>query len=186
MGVLNASSMGNTIPKAVVTSADQLTYMASMPYKRMSDSKAFREVNKGIKEALAGKKVEKPKDAEYNWMISGVSRFYKGDFVEVKDDKFLMIKPAKGKAIKVPLAKLSTGAQAYARLRAGAGAAPAAEEPGMESWESAKGGKTIEASFVSLSGGKITLKKQGGKIVTFNLSLLSDQSRQRAKELAGE
>lgn len=186
MGVLNADSMGNIIPKAVVTSPDQMTYMASMPYKSMKDSKAFRAANNKVKAALAGDTIAKPADAKYVWTLTGSGRFYRGDFVELKDDKELVLKSPEGKTFKVPMAKLTAGTQAYARHLAGGGDKEATEKPQMEPWESAKGGQTIHATFLSLKGGKITLKKSNGKLLTFSLSLLSEKSQQRAKELAGE
>jgi hypothetical protein len=186
IGVLNASSMGNIIPKAVVTSPDQLTYMASMPYKSMKDSKAFRAANTKVKAALAGQSMEAPKDAKFAWTIAGSGRFYKGDFVELKDDKDLVLKSPEGKPFNVPMAKLTSGAQAYARHLAGGGEEKPAEKLEMEPWESAKGGKTIHATFLSLKGEKITLKKQDGKLASFSISLLSEKSQQRAKELAAK
>ena len=62
MGALNAKSMGNTIPMAVVTSSDQMTYMTSVSYEGMKDSKAFRNANTMVKEALAGTPASKPED----------------------------------------------------------------------------------------------------------------------------
>lgn len=186
MGVLTAKSMGNIIPKAVVTSPDQMTYMASMPYKSMKDPKAFRAANAKVKDGLAGLTIPKPGDAKYVWTISGSGRFYRGAFVELKDDKDLVLKSPEGKQFNVPMAKLTRGTQAYARHLAGGGEEKSAEKPQMEPWESAKGGQTIHATFLSLKGDKITLKKQNGKLATFSIARLSEESQKRAKELAGK
>lgn len=186
LGVINANSMGNIIPKVVVTSHNQKSYIASMPYKSMKDKKSFRAVNAQIKEALAGKAMEKPKDAKIVWTLAGSGRYYKGDFVEIKDDKDLVLKSPEGKNFSVPLEKLTKGTQAYARALAGGGAEPAAsKKPELESWTNKKG-KQIHARFLSLKNGKISLEKMDGKVVTFNVSVLSEESQKRAKELAGQ
>ena len=53
-------------------------------------------------------------------------------------------------------------------------------------WKDAAGKRTIEAEFVSLSSGKVTLKRSDGKIVTVALEKLSAADQQVAKELAAK
>jgi hypothetical protein len=184
MGGLNALSMGRIIPRVVVSSPDQLKLYSAMSYEQTKNDKEFRRVDKEAREALKGGAQAGPKDAEDCWMLKGASSFYRGSFQSLKDDK-LTIKDSKNKGIKLSLDRLSPGAQAYARAMAGSGTTGDKEVKShpLEPWHSAKGGKAIHAKFVSLKGDKITLEKTGGKRVTFSLALLSDKSRQRAKEL---
>lgn len=186
-GALYAKSMGNIIPKVVVTSSDQMTYMASISYKKMNE-KSFRAANAQVKAGLAGESAPTLEDAYECWLIASNGRYHTGEFTELKDDK-LILKSPQGKNIKIRMSKLTAGAQEYARLRAGSGSeeeSVTTEEPEVEAWGSSKGGKSMRATFISLDGEMITLKKEGGKTITFKLSLLSEESQQRAKELAGQ
>lgn len=188
VGALNTASMGRTIPKAVVTSPDQNSFYASITYKQMKEPKNFRKANKQIKAALGGEQVEIPKDLVHNWVQSGSRTRYLGSFVEMKDDKNLVLKLTNGKNYSIPLAKLSAGSKAYARMLAGGGAGEGAskeEKTQTEPWTNTKG-KVIQARFISLKDGKITLAMKNGKSVTFDLALLSEESQKRAKELAKE
>ncbi|MCP5536821.1 MAG: hypothetical protein H7A51_11405 [Akkermansiaceae bacterium] len=192
VGGLYANSMGRTIPKVVVASPDQTQLFAAMSYAQTKNEKAFRTVDALVKAALAGDVKGGPKDAIEKWPLLKSGNMYTGRFVEFKEDKNLLIlKANKGKPMKIPFQKLSAGSKAYARLMAAGGpeaAKPQAPADGypIESWESAKGGKSIQARFVSLQDGKITLKKSDGSQVTFSLTLLSEKSQQRANELVGE
>jgi len=186
IGALNAKSMGNTIPMAVVTSSDQMTYMTSVSYEGMKDSKAFRNANTMVKEALAGTPASKPEDAHDCWTVAKNGGFYTGSFVELESEETLILESPKGKSMRVPMAKLSSGAQSYARALANSEEESTTEELEIESWESAKGGNSISATFISLNDEMITLQKENGKTVTFKLSLLSANSQERAKELAGQ
>lgn len=191
MGALHAESMGNIIPKAVVTSPDQRTYMTSIAYKSMKEKKTFRDANKQVKAALAGNSIEMPKDAIMSWSLSGKNGFHKGEFVKLQDDKTLIIKSPERGDYAIPMEKLSKGAQAYARLLAGGGKEEAAtsttsdDQHALESWTNASG-KQIQAKFLALENGKISLEMKNGKVVAFDLTKLSKDSQQRARELAGE
>ena len=187
-GALYAKSMGNTIPKVVVTSSDQMTYMASISYKKM-DEKSFRAANAQVKAGLAGESAPTLERAYECWVVASNGRYYTGEFTELKDDKTLMLKSPQGKDMKISMSQLTAGAQEYARLRAGGGSeeeSVTTEEPEVEAWGSSKGGKSMRATFISLDGEMITLKKEGGKTITFKLSHLSEESQQRAKELAAK
>ncbi len=56
---------------------------------------------------------------------------------------------------------------------------------GSRTWTDVSGKHTVEAEFVSLEGGKITLKTTTGKVTTFPLENLSPADREFAKSLAG-
>ncbi|MEM1008365.1 MAG: SHD1 domain-containing protein [Myxococcota bacterium] len=185
-GALYAKSMGNIIPKAVVTSPDQKTYMASIAYKSMKDSKSFRDANKQVKSVLDGAVVEVPKDLVYAWTIRGKRSFVVGEFMELKDDKTVLLKTPNGRTRKMSLDQLTPGCGAYARVMAGGGDEEVSSgKRELEPWTNTKG-KQIHARFISLKDGKIRLEQMNGKVVTFSISLLSEESQKRAKELAGE
>jgi len=190
-GVLTAKSSGKYIPKAVITSSDQKTYFASIAYKSMSGDKAFRDVNKLVKQGIEGEPAPLPKDVVSAWSAKKNGMFYRGNFVELaehkKHGKTVVLNTLEGKKLRVPIKLLSEKAQSYA-LAMGGGAEHATgvtQKAVEESWESAQGGKTITATFVALKGDMITLKKQNGSDVTFKLAMLSEKSQERAKELAG-
>ncbi len=186
MGALSAKSMGPYIPKFVVTSTDQMTYMTSLAYKKMND-KAFRAANAQVKEGLAGSPVPKPKDAYDCWTIASNGRHYVGEFVELKNSKTLILKSPRDKKMKIPMSELTLGAQKYARFLSGSGQESTPKEKAeIEEWQSAQGGKSIRATFISLNGELITLRKEDGKTLTFKLSLLSEESQQRAEKLSGQ
>lgn len=79
----------------------------------------------------------------------------------------------------IPVAKLTPAAQRYLRYITGAG--PAA--PAVEKWTNAQG-KVLEAAFLSLEDGKVTLRTAAGTEHTLALNTLSAGSQKRAKELA--
>ena len=177
-------SVGHMIPKVVVTSPDQRAYIASMSCKSMGKSKSFNIVNDKIEQALAGGDLSLPKGFFPFWSLANKKGFLPGRFVSLKNDSIVFVKQPDGKTRKIAMKKLSPASQAYARAF-GAPAKPK-EAPvtyEMESWTNAKG-KSIEGKFVSLNGGKISLEKPDGEIVTFDVSLLSEASRKRAEELA--
>ncbi|WP_435896110.1 hypothetical protein [Oceaniferula spumae] len=189
-GGLGDPKMGNLIPKAVVVSPDMTTMYGSIAYKQMKASKNFTELNKKVEAALEGKPAGAQPEPQW-YVKAGKGSFYKGNMVNLKKNKknqqIIVLKERSGKVLNVPLGKLTPLAQkmALGQVADKADDKPsAAAELEMESWESAKGGKSIKATFVSLSGGKITLKKDNGQEVTFDLTLLSDKSQSRARELA--
>ena len=154
----------------------------------LDGSDCFVGSEEKVKQALDGEAVEVPKDLVCNWIMAGKTSFYPGEFVDLVDDKNVSLKSPTGRTYNLSMDKLSKGSQAYARALAGGGEKEeevAEKEFEMESWTNTKG-KTIRAQFVSLEGEQITLKKADGKTVSFKLSLLSEKSQERAKELAGE
>ena len=189
IGGLQAKSMGKYIPKAVITSADQSTYFASVAYEEMKESKSFKDAINSAEKGLDGQAPGMPEDAEYRWIVKNTSRFYTGSFVEVtthkKKGELLVLKKPEGKKVHIPTSELATGALAYAHsMNAKAKKAKAHAAIVEESWESAEGGKIINATFVKLQERKITLKMQNGKEMTFDVSKLSKESQKRARELS--
>ncbi len=53
-------------------------------------------------------------------------------------------------------------------------------------WKDSAGKRTVEAEFVSLADGKVTLKRTDGKLVTMALNTLSAADQKVAKELASK
>lgn len=189
-GCLNSAITGKIIPKAVISSFDQGTVYAKMSYKQLQSSKEYSSTAKVVKLALKGKEPPVDKKVIPNWQVNNDNRFYIGTFVELKNDTKLIIKKTEGNNTSIPMSKLSPGSQMYARMKEQqrSGAQPAGEKEdsetfSVETWQSSKDGKSIQATFVALKGDKITLKKKSGKSVIFPLSLLSEQSQKRAREL---
>ncbi|QQL45046.1 hypothetical protein [Sulfuriroseicoccus oceanibius] len=189
VGRFRDKSLGHTIPKAVIVSADQSLWFASSKYADMKGSKEFSRVRKLVKQGLDGELDQKPYQYANAWQLLGPGNVYLGTFVRLSEDGQSMVlkRQDNGTEMSVPLDKLVSGAQRAARMMAGGGAEISAEPevPVMESWVSAEGGKTITAKFQSLSGNRITLVMENGRTVTFDISKLSEKSQQRAKELAG-
>lgn len=196
-GAIHGKGMGHIYPKAVVTSPDQLQVFAMMNHKQLEQSSAYSKVSKAAKKGAAGEELESLPEYVLHWPVAGSAGFLMGPFVRLENDNKLFLK-VKGKVYGNKLKEFRTGSQQYARhLHAqnnptdaagvdqttGESSVTDVTEAAMEAWHSAKGGKTIQARFVTLSGDRITLEKEDGKTVTFKLSLLSEQSQQRAKEL---
>jgi hypothetical protein len=106
MGGLNAVSMGRILPRVVLSSPDQLKLYSTMSYQQTKSDKEFQRVNKEVREALKGGSQAGLKDDVDCWMLKGVSSFYRGNFVSLKDDQ-LLIRGPNGKEAKLPLAQLS-------------------------------------------------------------------------------
>jgi len=185
--------MGRTIPKAVITSPDQTVVYAKMSYKQLKSSSSYSITSKKVKAAQKGD-IPKP-DATMipMWPLKNSDRYYTGSFIELKENKILVLKMKDGgRQSNIPISKLSEGSQAYARIlqekqtAAQSTTEDSAPKYTVEAWKSSKGGKVIQGTFVSLEGGKITLKKENDETVTFGIELLSEKSQKRAQELSGE
>ena len=192
-GALNCPKVGRTIPIAVISSPDQKEIYTKLSYSQLKKSKMYSLTSKIVKKALKGE--VPPADATVvpMWHLKKSRRYCSGTFVQLDEGESLTIASKKsGGSQKIPLSHLSEGAQAYAKLmelqRTGASADGGSEEKNtshtVETWESSKDGKKMKATFISLSDGQITLKKDNGKSITFPLTKLSDKSQQRAKELS--
>jgi len=186
-GALRHPKLGNTIPKAVIFSPDQGVLYAKLSYGQLKESREYTAASKLVKAALEG---EIPiTDAELIpvWHLKNSNNAYSGTFVELQKGKTLILKKG-GADFSVPLSKLSAGSIAYAEMLEKKRTDVVEEEMkpaklGIETWRSSTEGKTIEATFVSLVGDKVTMKKKGGKEMSFSLSLLSADSQERAKFL---
>ena len=182
--------MGNIIPKAVILSPDQRYLYAKLSYPQLKDSKEYYKASKLVKAALEGELTATDPELVPAWNLKNSKSTYTGTFVELQDGKTLILKMKEsGKNSRIPLSKLSKGSVAYAEMleKKRAGVAEEAAKPaelGIETWGSSTAGKTIEATFISLVGDKVTLKKKSGKKMSFSLSLLSEDSQERAKLLA--
>lgn len=191
-GAFRHPKIGNIIPKAVIMSADQGSLYAKLSYPQLKDAKAYSAASKVVKSALAGELPAADPELVPAWNLKNSRNAYTGRFVELEEGKTLVLKMKKGgKNSRIPLSKLSAGSVAYAEMlekkRTGVAeedAKPAALE--IETWGSSTAGKTIEATFVSLVGDKVTLKKKNGKKMSFSLSLLSEDSQQRAQLLGSQ
>lgn len=105
------------------------------------------------------------------------------------DDSDVMPPKGKNRLTKDELALLENWIKEGANL-AGGGAAPApapamapATMPAVQSWTSSDG-KVIQASFISLAGENLTLKRADGQEFTFPLSRLSAESQAQARAAA--
>lgn len=86
-------------------------------------------------------------------------------------------------------AKLEPGdagapAPAAAESAAPAAGAPAAMKAELQTWSNT-GGASLQASFVSLTGTTVTLRKEDGTEFSYELGNLSAESQALAKKLAG-
>lgn len=200
-GSLNADKMGNFIPKAVVSSDDMMQVLGSIPYKSMSSARNFSELNKRVKAALEaaqqGGNVETQSVVPVWYSTGTKGRFFEGNFKEVttnkKGAKQVVLAQKNGKEIRVGFNLLTPAAVDYIGTLQGTLGSKTTEDSAaksnadtVHSWESANGGKSIEGKFISLSNGKITIEKEVGGTITFDVSLLSDKSKKHARALAAE
>jgi hypothetical protein len=184
--------MGNTIPKAVITSPDMSEIWLQMSYAKLRTESSYRDAKKQVDAILkGGPKPESPPDRHIYWPLKGKESFYIGSFAGLDDKGNLRLKMLKGgKVSSIPLDRLSAPCATLARTLAGgkpaAGPQSAANQtPVLESWTGSNG-KTLQARFVSLADDKVTLEMEDGKTHTLPLDRLAESSRNRAKELAGE
>ncbi len=196
LGSLQHPKLGMTIPKAVITSPDQMTVYAKMSYKQLKSSKEYSASSKVVKAALDGNPPVADHTIVPRWNLKNTTRGYNGTFIKLMDHpnkgpSVVLKMKETGKESTISLETLSSGAQAYAKLLGGASSIAQEAETtkstptfAEETWESAQNGKSMQATFVSLTGDNITLKKANGQTVTFSTSHLSEKSRQRAEELA--
>ncbi|MGB0992833.1 MAG: SHD1 domain-containing protein [Akkermansiaceae bacterium] len=199
-----AGIKNKTLPIAVVTDPTQTVSYGVFDMKSLGKRETYKEIGNRIKAVKAGQKNPHPEQPWLQFITK--DKPINGNFEKMIDNEKFSFQPRTlnqnnknpRKPKEVELKTLSKGARDYVKAMAaksgagaGAGVADAKDdedkpERKMESWQSATSSKTIQAQFVSLKDGQITLKQANGKVVTFDLSRLSDKSQQRAKELAGE
>lgn len=135
-----------------------------------------------------------PGDKMLMWGKADKSGQYKAKFVKL-DGENIQVSDEAGKEGSIKVSELSPAAVRYVKFIGGeaapvpdaaappaAGEKPAAAGGGVEAWTN-KQGKEIQASFVKLAAGKVTLKDAAGKEYTLPLDSLSPASQARAKEL---
>ena len=103
--------IGNTIPKAVITNADQTVELASMSYTQLKNKKKYEEVEKGIKQKLKDpvKVTEIPK-TPLKWSTKVHDLSLK--FIR-KADADTVVLQGSGKPKSYKLSDLSEGSVAY-------------------------------------------------------------------------
>ncbi len=194
---LNEDSFGNTIPWAVVMSPDLTEPWDKVKHEDMTNAKAYRAVEKSVKARLAQPVDAAPatpaaageRGSVFKWFLNS-GQMYIGSFVRASENS-LYLKTPEGHDQKVPLAELGPGVREYVnslkKQAAGGSAAtgdPAATKSAQpEKWSNTSG-KVIEATFVSLQNGQVTLQLPDGKPAKVALTSLSPESRARAEAAA--
>lgn len=180
--------MGNTIPKVVVTDPKSNEIWDSIGYKAINE-KRLKETKGNIKEHLEGWSESDPPTipkSNIKWLTPSGTH-YQGKFVGVKNGALMIVQPNKKKPMKLNFSKLSPATVSYAKKLAAIAReeAIAAKMPTLadEAWVSTDG-RPLNATFVSLEEGKITLKGAGNQVFTFDLDRLNDESKARAKKIA--
>lgn len=176
--------------------SEDVVWKTAFPEKNKGGAKELRKLFRAALEEVKPKAaaffsakttppLERPGDKPLTWaLLKG--KGYKGVFVKVENEQ-LFIKNEKGETgAGIPLADLKPATVRYAKLLAGQpAAAPAAADgkPAVEKWTNDKGAE-IEATFVRLAAGKLTLRLTSGKEHTLPLESLAPASQARAKVLA--
>lgn len=192
-GAFYSEGMSNSIPRVVVSSPDLVEIWGKMDYKELFDDGNFRDLRKAV-DAIQDGEAEAPEAREFRWTQSDSDRYWGGSFVRHETEKNAVIlkKPETGKNFSIAVDRLAPGARNYIGLMSEIHASRAEEahrEAALsaiqtESWESADG-KKIEARFVSLVDGKLTIEKgEAGQQFTLPLDRLAAPSQARAKEIA--
>ncbi len=180
--------LGRVIPQAVVTSADMDVTWSTLTYDVLKQERGYREVNRKLKAIRKGEvTVERNPDQILRWQLKGRNSGYTGSFVGIDSKGRLEFKDKSGKVYRKPMNVFAESAANFARFLAGqeaaSGGAVSDVVYGIEPWTSSDG-KVIQAKFVSLGDDKVTLETDKGKSYTLPLSRLSEDSRERARELA--
>jgi hypothetical protein len=119
-----------------------------------------------------------------------MGKVHRGAFARVAGEQ-LFLKNEDGALLQpIGFDVLQPAAVRYAKTVAALNAPPAAsasaaDKPSTEKWTNSKG-KEIEAGFVKLADGKVTLRLTSGKTYTLPLTDLSVASQARAEQLADE
>lgn len=137
-----------------------------------------------------------PGDKILEWGVPEGKRAYEGRFVRLGSEHVHVV-ASTGKAGAIPFKELNAAAVRYAKwIAGGAAAEKPGDKPGAKPEEKPvagpverrtnKDGKDLQAAFVRLVDGKLTLKSAEGKEYTLPLTALSLTSQVRAKELAAK
>jgi len=192
-GAFRSEGMGNTIPKVVVSSPDQLDIWGKLDYREMFDDDNFDDLEDAVRAILEGE--GKPiETGVYWWSLQSKDGYYSGRFVDFDEesDKVVLQKPDEARRYRVAMSRLAPGSIAYGKALARREAERVAQEHieearaaiTHEEWQSADG-RTIRAKFLSLEGGELTIEmKDSGREYSLPLERLSEASRERAREIA--
>ncbi|GEM_PF-4178722 len=194
LSAFSNKSMGNIIPKVVITSPDMTEVWGTITYADMQESRTYRDMEKQVKALLANPNAEKPaQPSSIFWTLNDNSnQGYRGAFEKLEGDT-LYLKLSNGNVSPFPLSDFVPGAVLYAKAKAGASdpsvstpvSAASSSQTAFVPWTGSNG-KVIQAAFVSLKDDTVQLRSPVGAIYTFPLSRLSPESQARAKEMAGE
>ena len=129
-----------------------------------------------------------PGNKKLTWPHADGKSAVQGIFDKVEDEKlYYRISPG-GPVTDTPLTEFHPATVRYLRYISGAGTRTKETEPpapALEKWTNAQG-KALEATFIRLKDGKVTLRTAAGKEHTLALDSLSAESQARARQLAGE
>ncbi len=183
-GALRAKSMGNTIPKLAVLNSQASKVWEKLPYKEISE-KRLKKLKNAVAKYQSGKAIPpEHSDVDLTWVTKNGGA-YVGELVEILPNA-LRLKGKKGKIINAPFKNLSPLSIAYAKQIIGqSDSEETTASPAMETWIG-NNGKSIQATFIALTGDQISLELKNGKTSSFPLSRLAEESQKRAKELADQ
>jgi hypothetical protein len=131
---------------------------------------------------------ELPGDRTMLWLNQTRNTTEEGVFDRVENGKlYLRIAPNLPKS-SIDLADLNPATRRYLRYITGTDKQTKAQEetaPPLKKWTNTLG-KTLEASFLSLKDGKVTLKTAAGKEYVLALETLSPESQEQARRLSAD
>ena len=111
---------------------------------------------------------------DYYWPLKGKDSFYIGAFQEINAKGRIVLRNAAGKTLNLDPAMLTDHCVSYANNLAGVEVTASdtdnngKPEPVMEPWTSSEG-KTIQAKFLSLANGQVSLELANGRTATLPL-----------------
>lgn len=184
---LRSPTIGVFDPRVVLLTADLVEVLEEIGSEKLVGDAArdtYRELRKALRGKLdAWRPGGLPPADELIW-VRADGRHYNGRFVAVKAGR-LHVQSEKFGEGSLPLGELSPCSQIFAKRLAAMveKPKPGGEEHEVETWTSSEGGD-LQASFVSLIDGKLTVETATGKAHTFPLKRLSQESQARAKDLA--
>ena len=130
---------------------------------------------------------ELPGNKKLIWPHADGKSAVQGIFGKVEDGKLYYRNSPDTPETGTPLTDFHPATVRYVRYISGAGTRTKETEPpapALEKWTNAQG-KALEAAFIRLKDGKVTLRTAAGKEHTLALDSLSAESQARARQLAG-
>lgn len=186
---LQSDARGKTYPYAVASSPNQREIFGIYNNALLKDESQLRKTAQGFKEKMESHDATALPKGEIYLPLKSKESFYKGTFKGVSDKGIILT--IQGKDRTYPLTDLTQGCTDFAKSlgtstttsEENTTASEDTKEYPMEDWQSAKGDKTIQGKFVSLTGNQLTLEKPDGKTISFDIKFLSEESQTRANEL---